>query len=180
MQEQDVVQLLRHYQHDLLNELQIIQGYASMDKTDKVKDKIKACVDIYKEERKLMHLNIPKTTVWFLQTQYKQNNIHVSYDIQVEDSDVSFLDQNLVDMGTYFVKQIQQNGVDLELYTLHIEMHDKVKRPGVEICWNVEGPLEDKESLEKRLKAAFPHTFQGLQAFSNNISSTFFYAMDKG
>src|SRR5699024_2465964 len=40
MEEKDVVGLLQNQRHDMLNHLQIIQGYLSMGNTEKVKDKM--------------------------------------------------------------------------------------------------------------------------------------------
>lgn len=177
MDEQDVMQLLRYYQHDLLNELQIIQGYASMNKIDKVKEKIVACVDVYNKERQLMYLNSPKFALWIIQAQHNQKNIRISYDIQLGQIDLSSVDQDIFDIGTCIVEHIKQHGREFSLYELHIEMCSGPDKANVIVYWQITGELDDVESLQEKLNHNFPQILTNIQTDSNHVKCEFHFTV---
>ncbi|MDY0408573.1 Spo0B domain-containing protein [Paracerasibacillus soli] len=57
MDSNDVLRLVQGFRHDLMNQLQIMQGYATMGQSEKVQQKIDNLVQMYIEERKLFQLN---------------------------------------------------------------------------------------------------------------------------
>lgn len=175
MDEQDVIQLLRYYQHDLLNELQIIQGYASMNKIDKVKEKIAACVDVYNKERQLMYLNSPKFALWLMKAQHHQKNIGISYDLQLGQIDLSLIDQDMFDIGTCIVEHIKQHGNEFSLYELHIDMCFGFDKAHVIVSWQITGELDDIEPLQSKLNHNFPQILTNMQTNSNHVKCEFYF-----
>jgi len=177
MDEQEVIQLLRYYQHDLLNELQIIQGYASMNKIDKVKEKITACVDVYNKERQLMYLNSPKFALWIIEAQHNQKNIRISYDMKLGQIDLSLVDQDMFDIGTCIFEHIKQHGSAFSLYELHIDMCPGPDKAKVIVDWQITGELEDIESLQSKLNHNFPQILINMQADSNHVKCEFYFTV---
>ncbi|QKY69573.1 Spo0B domain-containing protein [Lentibacillus sp. CBA3610] len=59
MEEKEVIQLLRHYRHDLMNHLQIVQGYLSMGKMEKAQKKLTNYMQLLQEEGKLVNMHAP-------------------------------------------------------------------------------------------------------------------------
>src|SRR5690625_1919955 len=96
MDKKMMVQILRNTQHDLMNNLQIIQGYLSMEKIDMVKAKLVDSIDYYSEERKLIQINAPHFILWVIQFNHSHDNIKLTYRINVENIDLSKIDLRLV------------------------------------------------------------------------------------
>ncbi|TMN21072.1 Spo0B domain-containing protein [Lentibacillus cibarius] len=125
MEERDVIQLLRHYRHDLLNQLQIIDGYLSMGKGEKARIKLADYVGHLQKESKLMNLNAPLFALYVLQLDTLHPNFRSSYYIHSENMDLHQVDQLLVE---YFQKimAITENMIDvMELYELKLHIYDK-------------------------------------------------------
>ncbi len=84
LKEQDVVEMLRHYRHDWLNDLQLILGYAQLGKLDKIQSKITDIIERANQERGLDHLNIPKTFVWLYQLNWRSDSFQLHFQSLVE------------------------------------------------------------------------------------------------
>lgn len=176
MDEQDMIQLLRYYQHDLLNELQIIQGYASIGKIETVKEKVEECVSLYQQERKLLHLNIPKFTIWLMRVVHEHQHICISYDIQLDQTDISCSDHMFLNVSQSIIRHINEYGSDLELHEIHIKIGHGTRPHSVILTWHVEGALKDIANLQNTLNDIDSKALLDLQVCSNKISCEFLYA----
>ncbi|WP_158701705.1 Spo0B domain-containing protein [Lentibacillus sp. Marseille-P4043] len=116
MDEKAMVDLLRLYRHDLMNDLQIVQGYASMGKIDRVQTKVTECMDRFHEERKLMSLSAAKFALWLIQFNSIHANIRLSYYINVENKTLSGIDNTLLNQCQLAIKSLEQLLDDEELY----------------------------------------------------------------
>lgn len=87
---------MQNYRHDLLNELQIIQGYASMGKQEKVDEKINQLIDVFHQERRLLSLQASRFALWIMQFNHTYGNIRITYDIHVENIELGKIDRTLV------------------------------------------------------------------------------------
>ncbi len=85
LKEQDVVEMLRHYRHDWLNDLQLILGYAQMGKLDKIQSKITEVMERSNQERGLDRLNIPKTMVWLYQLNWRSEAFQLHFQSFVDE-----------------------------------------------------------------------------------------------
>ncbi|GGB28297.1 hypothetical protein F3157_00730 [Virgibacillus dakarensis] len=123
MGEKEMVDLLRLYRHDLMNDLQIVQGYASMGKLDKVKTKIAECMDRFYEERKLMSLGAPKFALWLIQVNSIHANIRLTYYINMENIHLQAIDDTLVKYCQSAIDLLGELLDNMELYNgeLHLE-----------------------------------------------------------
>lgn len=86
MDASDVIQLLRFYRHDLLNQLQLIGGYLSMDKPASAKEKLDNYARYLDKEKKLLNLNAPSFALWLLFFNDTYQNFRMTYDIQADNS----------------------------------------------------------------------------------------------
>src|SRR5699024_9681532 len=98
MEESDVIKLLRYYRHSVLNQLQLIQGYVSMDKPEMVKEKINTYNAYLHEEQKLMDMRAPSFTIWLLFFNDIHATIRLTYEIEMEN-------MNLGDADIYLTTQ---------------------------------------------------------------------------
>ncbi|MFC0299868.1 Spo0B domain-containing protein [Virgibacillus soli] len=150
MDSNDVLRLVQGFRHDLMNQLQIMQGYATMGQSEKVQQKIDNLVQMYIEERKLFQLNTPSFTLWLMQLNWHQN-IRMEYVIDLYQKNLLHYDQLLLTRFQQLVKAIEEFGDTTELYTGKILMEgskdDQVK---VSIC--VVGNLKDYTSFQSVLQ----------------------------
>ncbi len=96
MKEQDVVEMLRHYRHDWLNDMQLILGYAQMGKLDKIQSKITEVMERSNQERGLDRLNIPKTMVWLYQLNWRSGTFQLHLQSLIEEQPTIINDEELL------------------------------------------------------------------------------------
>lgn len=96
MNEQAFIKLIQYYRHDLVNHLQVISGYLSMNKKQKANEKLQEVITNFSKEQKLFQLQAPKLMIWLLQFNHTYENIRITYDIDMEIMDLSSVDALLV------------------------------------------------------------------------------------
>lgn len=109
MSKQDFMELLQFKRHELMNHLQMIQGYIHLDKKDAALEKVSAIVHEENQERKLIHLNIPTFTWWLLLLPLKYPNLRLKYEIQSQSKELSDIDRVLYK----YCKQIMETATKL-------------------------------------------------------------------
>lgn len=148
MKVNEVTDLLSHYRHDWMNQLQILHGYASMGKVDKVQEKLQGVIQEAHEESKLMKLQSPHFALWVIQfnTQFKQfrltYNIERQHNLASYDQDLMVNSQKVVHIFKEFI-----NPLKLYMVTLTISGQDKP-----EIMLSFEGEVDNEEGLLGQLE----------------------------
>ncbi|WP_066194403.1 MULTISPECIES: Spo0B domain-containing protein [Gracilibacillus] len=133
MEEHDVVEMLRHYRHDWLNDLQLILGYAQLGKLEKVENKITDIMDRSNQEKGLDRLNIPKTMVWLYQLNWRSASFQLQFKSFVEGDTILIDDeavltklQKLFQILPSFQKEYEEyHGIlhfKKEHHTIHIQL----------------------------------------------------------
>jgi stage 0 sporulation protein B (sporulation initiation phosphotransferase) len=146
MQEKLMVNILRCNQHDLMNDLQVIQGYLSMDKVDKVKEKVTDLIDHYHEKRKLINTNAPYFILWVIQFGHTYDNIQLSYCIDTENVDLSKVDVDLIEDCKYIVNQISRLGSNTELYRMNLHLK-KESHKKITVELRITGQLDEEKEF---------------------------------
>lgn len=145
MQEKTMLQILQKTQHDLMNNLQVIQGYLSMDKIDMVKTKLADYIDYYYEERKLIHINAPHFILWVMQ--FNHANIELSYRINFENKDLSKVDLQLLQHCKEIVNIIINLGQKRELYNMDLRLNDD-SQSNITVTITIDGPFKQKNLIQ--------------------------------
>ncbi|SDQ46509.1 stage 0 sporulation protein B (sporulation initiation phosphotransferase) [Virgibacillus subterraneus] len=153
MEEKDVIEILRHYRHDLLNHLQIIQGYSSMGKTDKVNAKIAEYLQLLDEERKLVNLNVPLFALSLIQFDSLHTNFLLTYHIHTENKDLKHIDEALVSSTSQLMNEIKDMADETELYEVCLQMCEVSSSSMIELKLNVNGNLPNIEKLMKNIES---------------------------
>ena len=122
MEEKEVVQVLQRYRHDLMNDLQIVQGYLSMGKSDKAEMKIKNCMEHFHQERKLMSLHTPLFALWVIQFNHRYNNFRINYQIHTENVNLMSIDCELTDRCEKLLDYFMVNSDKVTLYDLNLQL----------------------------------------------------------
>jgi len=101
MEDSEVIQLLRYYRHNVLNQLQLIQGYVSMNKPDIAKEKLGEYNTYLQKEQKLMDVKAPSFTIWLLFFNDTHPTIRMTYDVGIKE-------MNLTDVDTFLTAQCEK------------------------------------------------------------------------
>jgi len=123
MNEKTTVRILQRTQHDLMNHLQIIQGYLAMDKIDVVKEKLNECIDNYEQERKLFHTKAERFILWLIQFNHHHENIQLTYHVNCDNLNLCHIDQQLIEDSECVVNMIKKYGSKTELYEVKLELN---------------------------------------------------------
>ncbi|MUK86983.1 hypothetical protein GMD78_01020 [Ornithinibacillus sp. L9] len=148
----DVIELLRRQRHDLMNHMQILQGYLSMGKTEKVGEKLQALIEEFHAERKLMNLNAPEFTIWVIQFNSVYSNIRLSYEIHTECNDLTLIDEQLKNTSEVISEAILRSGDDTELYEMKVELTTDNNNGFIDIKYTIWGTFLDKDMFIESIK----------------------------
>ncbi|WP_229740772.1 Spo0B domain-containing protein [Ornithinibacillus halotolerans] len=118
----DIIQLLRLQRHDLMNDLQIVHGYLSMGKTEKVKTKLNEIIDGFNQERFLMNINCPHFALWLIQVNLEHKHIQFTYSIHTENRNLHDYDLMLTNIGQTVIEIIIED--DLDIVTGSLELRE--------------------------------------------------------
>ena len=148
MRNEDVIELLQYYRHDLMNQVQIMKGYLSMKKYDQVSHKLDELVEGFTGERKLMNLNTPEFNLWIIRFNMWHENIRISYNIHTN-KPLKELDKQFVSQCKQVVNSIEMSILDSELYELTIDLDENVKK--IELIITIKGYFIDKSDMINNL-----------------------------
>ncbi|GER66202.1 sporulation protein [Weizmannia acidilactici] len=81
MENWTTVEVLRHARHDWLNKLQLINGYASLNNMEKVKDIVEDIILEAQQESKLSNLHLPKFAELLLTYNWEGHPFRLEYEI---------------------------------------------------------------------------------------------------
>ncbi|ENH97962.1 hypothetical protein J416_02871 [Gracilibacillus halophilus YIM-C55.5] len=108
MNEEEIVEIIRHYRHDWLNELQLIMGYAQMGKLERVQEKTQDILAMTNHERALDQLGLPKTLITILQQQWRTDEISLTYQVNREQQNVEASDEQVEKHLSQLLQQLRQ------------------------------------------------------------------------
>ncbi|RCW66415.1 Spo0B domain-containing protein [Saliterribacillus persicus] len=157
--EAEIMQAIRHYRHDYLNDLQLLHGYAQLGKWDKVKEKMNMYVQKANNERELDQLNIPKTSLYIYRTNWETNNIQLSFSVnkKVDIASNSNIDESL----KYHLEELIN---EIHFY----------ENPNELIIAELDMELETSEKLNIRLILA--HNFKDIVKLTEKLKNKKFIA----
>ncbi|WP_158234673.1 Spo0B domain-containing protein [Lentibacillus sediminis] len=147
MKETEVLKLLTYYRHDLMNQLQVVQGYAMMGKMEKTQAKLHDVISHYQEERQLMALKAPAFILWLLQFNHNSQNLRLDYHIRTE-KNLQAQDQELLEkcqlVTRYFHKALDPEDIHEGMLTLR----DIPGTEEIEVLLSIEGHGDFPVDLE--------------------------------
>lgn len=146
-----MIQLLRHQRHELMNDIQIIHGYVSMGKMEKVEEKLNAVIDNFHQERRLMNLNVPNFTLWLMQFNAMHSNIRLGYCIHIENINLANVDTLLLNQCKQIVDCIETVGDSGELYRGEIVLNE-LQSGIVGLTVAMEGKFVDLDNVITELR----------------------------
>ncbi len=151
MKEEDMVELLRHYRHDWMNQIQLIMGYASMGKLDKVKAKLDDFVAEAENERKLQNLNMPKTIIWLMSFNWRYDNFRINYQVDLEDTTIPINDDKIHTRLNKMMGILIDHSSKMELYNGEFTLKKQLETGNVQIFVSFQGDFQNVDNLQQLL-----------------------------
>ncbi|PKR79112.1 hypothetical protein CEY16_05000 [Halalkalibacillus sediminis] len=108
MKDSDVLELLRHYRHDLLNDLQLIQGFASMGKYEYSNKKIQALIKRLSSERLLQAIESQEFPLWLFNEKYTNENLTIEFYIEDIGEELKHHDHQMKRDGQALFEKLSQ------------------------------------------------------------------------
>lgn len=147
MEEKEVMDILRYYRHDVLNDLQIVHAYTSMGKLEKVEEKLETYMAHFDEERKLMNLNAPNLALWLIPFNSIHPNFRFTYAIRDERIDISDIDQRLTTDCQYCITRLQEISNDEELYEGEIVLEYLPRTKQIQVLLTLNGSFANSRNV---------------------------------
>lgn len=126
MKKEEIVTLLQHRRHDLVNDVQVIHGYARMEMFDKVEEKLNDFLKSTERERKLHMLQAPSFILWVETLRMKHQNFNITYDIG-DDVTLKTDDEWITDMCEKLIQVITDDSDREEHYELYVNVDNDTK-----------------------------------------------------
>jgi stage 0 sporulation protein B (sporulation initiation phosphotransferase) len=147
--ENEFLDVINHYRHNWLNDLQVIFGYVKLKKYDNLErymDKIK---DKLEEESLIARLNIPSLVIYLLSLRHKNHNfkLHVEVEeglllseVPIHQEEISSAIVQISDLLRAKTKEVQDKENQLTIY-----IHGKLD--SIVLIFSYEGHLQTDEKL---------------------------------
>ncbi|MCA0969946.1 Spo0B domain-containing protein [Halobacillus litoralis] len=150
MGEEEIITLLRHKRHDWMNQIQLIQGYASLGKQDRLLDQISQVKDEAEQERRLLNSRSPAFTLWLMSFNYELEQFRLTYELK-ENIDLSRHDSTLLAYGKKLLQLMEMHHVDGELYEGTVTLYKGDQPSMVGVSWEWDGVFQDGQELKRKL-----------------------------
>ncbi|QTM99947.1 hypothetical protein ERJ70_11995 [Sediminibacillus dalangtanensis] len=150
MEPEKVVELLSHYRHDWMNAMQLISGYASMGKLDKVKEKIHEINAEMEKERRISSACLPQTALWAISFNWHHSNFRLDYDISLESNGYSIYDEEIASWLNKLIEVIGRHTNEMEMYEGNLTLHSDQLNQLV-VLLEISGVYDTPEKMSKEL-----------------------------
>ncbi|MFC7060765.1 Spo0B domain-containing protein [Halobacillus seohaensis] len=152
MNDKDIIHILRHKRHDWMNQLQLVDGYASMGKMDRMKEQLDKIITDAEQERRLLNSSAYHFSIWLLTFNWENQQCRLSYVIN-EDIDLSRHDEQLVAYANQTLDILNEHCLFGELYegTIQIKKNQQQEKENVVVSWDWLGSFKDEPLLMEKL-----------------------------
>lgn len=133
MKKGEIVKLLQHRRHDLVNDVQVMHGYASMEMFDKVEEKLNEFLISTEHERKLHMLQAPSFILWVETFCMKHQNFNLTYEIH-DDVNLKKHDEWITNTCEKLIQVVKDYSDAEELYELYLKVYkNTLMQPFVQV-----------------------------------------------
>lgn len=139
MDAKEVANLFQFYRHELLNHLQVIQGYVKLGNTDKADEKMSNLFELLHHERNLLNMKIPTVFLWMLTCNMNDQQYKVSCSIKFEGNlDASSAEAYIAECLEKTMEDIKHKYSGERVYPVHIIFKENHKKYRIEVRVNNE------------------------------------------
>lgn len=127
MDEKKLMDYIHLYQHDLMNHLQLVKGYAQLQDLAQMNVALSDIIGKYEQERKLIHLHLPEFTLFILFITKHYENIDIALHIDVERAKVALYDNEIYKQTKGMMDYFSEVQKEMMYYWLLEIKYDTIK-----------------------------------------------------
>ena len=146
-----MITVLRHKRHDWMNQIQLIQGYASLGKQDRLMEQLEEVKEEAEQERRLLNSGAPHFSLWLLSFNWKQEQFRLRFQLKEEDIDLSRHDSVIIAYVKRMLELLDAYKVEGELYEGTLFVYQGYQPSTFSLSWEWEGPFLHAEELKQKL-----------------------------
>ncbi|MCA1031906.1 sporulation initiation phosphotransferase B [Bacillus timonensis] len=150
MENNRIVDLLRHSRHDWLNKIQLIKGNLALNKLDRVKDIIEEIVIESQNESKLTNLQAPNLAAFLMTYNWETHKIRMEYEVLGDLFNLSHYDIEITQWCKNFMLSLDK-AVD-SIADNHISITIEVNTQDVRFIFDFSGIINHKEEIQNWLE----------------------------
>ncbi|WP_281658284.1 Spo0B domain-containing protein [Halobacillus sp. Cin3] len=150
MEEKEIIGLLRHKRHDWMNQIQLIQGYASLGKHDRLMDLLDTVKAESEEERRLLNTEADEFSLWLLTFNWSYQSFRLTYSLE-QGLDLSSHDQTLAAYGRRMMEIMEKYKDKDELYEGTVTLY-RGGQGALGLSWEWDGRFPDPDSVLESLQ----------------------------
>jgi|GEM_PF-1171442 len=150
MNEQELLLILQKYRHDVVNHIQLIHGYLTMDRPDRAKEKLDDWIELCEQERRLSSLRAPGFALWVIRFDSLYNRLRLEYHIHIGNMDLSAHDYEIRRLCEQILELILKSGPPEVLHEVTLSIEEEGDSIAFEL--SVTGPFNDLPTFKETLK----------------------------
>lgn len=120
MEAKEVVNLVQFYRHELLNQLQVIQGYMQIGNMEKTNANMNKLFESLHKERELLSLGIPNVFICIFKWNMAYQQFKISYSIDLENRNIADSDEYITKKLNQVMQDIKQKYKEEKVYQVHL------------------------------------------------------------
>lgn len=155
MKKDALIHYLKLYRHDIMNQLQLLQGYLQIDNQAMLREKFQETFEMFKEEQQLFRLHAPHFIIFILYFNHTYENMQLSYTIQVSDIKLEHYDDAIVKQSKLMIEQIAQFRESF-MYNWKLDITYRTEEGLIDFIYQL---VNNEIDIEKIKKAFRNHTF---------------------
>lgn len=150
MSEKDVISLLRHKRHDWMNQIQLIHGYATLGKQDRLMDQLEQLREESEHERRLLNSHASHFPMWLITFNWNHEQFRIQYKVN-DRVDLSRHDRRLTACGKRMIEIMNEFKMADVLYEGTLHIHQGYETDSVGLSWEWTGLLKESDDLKRHL-----------------------------
>jgi stage 0 sporulation protein B (sporulation initiation phosphotransferase) len=127
MEAKETVAFIQYYRHELLNHLQVIQGYMKLGNLEKAEANMEKLFEQLDRERDLLRLKIPHVFLWLFAKSMEHPELDITYSAQNYTGTLEAADKEMMEKLDYILQDVLSNvlsnSANGQLFNLHIDFH---------------------------------------------------------
>jgi stage 0 sporulation protein B (sporulation initiation phosphotransferase) len=145
----NMIKVLRHVRHDMLNDIQLLKGYMSLNQMDKVHDLIDKIIIEARAEGRLFNLRLEVFAEMLVTYNWEKHPIVLEYEVLEEPQDLSAYDDSITNWTMPFLAMLETNIDPMYEHNMIVS----IELDGEDACFffDFRGKLLEKETVEKWL-----------------------------
>ncbi|WLV23676.1 Spo0B domain-containing protein [Aciduricibacillus chroicocephali] len=146
MNEREVMQILQKYRHDVLNQIQLLHGYLSMNRPERARELLDDWIELCDQDRRLSSLSIPQFTLWTARFDSLYSRLRMYHKINTTGIKLTHHDEELHRISNQFADALLRSSSPEILHEVTLSVNNDDERVYFE--FRAEGPFQYADEFD--------------------------------